>query len=84
MTDLSGIERRLMQALPHDKCLHIIAGILVFAATHFAGLQIALTAVVSAAIAKELVDHFVGGDVSIWDVVATVAGGLLGLLCFAR
>ncbi|WP_132375421.1 hypothetical protein [Paraburkholderia sp. BL9I2N2] len=73
-----------MRAIPQDKCLHVIAGVVVFAIAHFATWQVGIAAVLVAGIAKELLDHFTGGDVSVWDVAATLSGGLLGLLCFAR
>jgi hypothetical protein len=43
-----------------------------------------MAAVVLVGFGKELLDHFTGGDVSVGDVVATITGGLVGLLCFAR
>jgi hypothetical protein len=78
------MENRIMSLLPHDKCLHVIAGILIFAITHFAGWQIGLASVVTAGLAKEILDLLTGGDVSAWDVAATLIGGLLGLVCMAR
>lgn len=78
---IRSIESAIMRAIPQDKCLHIIAGVMLFAATHPFGAQVALIAVFGAAVAKETLDHFTGGDVSLWDIVATCAGGALGLLC---
>jgi hypothetical protein len=83
MTGLPRLEGRLMNALPNDKCLHVIAGIFIFAITHFAGWQIGLVSVATAGLAKEVIDYCAGGDASVWDVVATLIGGLLGLLCMA-
>jgi hypothetical protein len=81
---MKSIEGAIMSAIPQDKCLHFIVGVLVFAAVHFVTWQLAIAAVVLAAILKELLDHFTAGDVSVWDLAATLSGGLLGLLCFAR
>jgi hypothetical protein len=81
---MKAIEALIMQVIPHDKCLHVIAGMLIFAATHFAAWWIGMAVVVLVGFLKELLDHFTEGDVSVWDVVATIAGGLVGLLCFAR
>ncbi|MFM0407445.1 hypothetical protein [Paraburkholderia dipogonis] len=81
---MKSIETAIMNAIPQDKCLHFIVGVLVFAAVHFVTWQLAIAAVVLAAILKELLDHFTSGDVSVWDLAATLSGGLFGLLCFAR
>ncbi|MGX7004125.1 hypothetical protein [Caballeronia sp. KNU42] len=78
------IESKIMQAFPQDKCLHVIAGVVIFALAHVVSWQLGIAAVLLVGIAKEILDHFTGGDVSVWDVVATLAGGLLGLLCFVR
>ncbi|UQO36354.1 hypothetical protein [Burkholderia cepacia] len=67
--------------LPHDKALHVIAGVVVFGTAHFGGWLIGMAAVVIVAVAKELLDRRTGGVPSAWDAAATVAGGLLGLLC---
>ncbi|MFM0256111.1 hypothetical protein [Paraburkholderia sediminicola] len=81
---MKSIEAAIMSAIPQDKCLHVIAGVLIFGVAHFLTWQIGIAAVLIAGIAKETVDHFTGGDVSVWDVVATATGGLLGLACFAQ
>lgn len=81
---MKSIEAAIMKAIPQDKCLHVIAGVLIFGAAHFLTWQIGIAAVLIAGIAKETLDHFTGGDVSVRDVAATLAGGLLGLLCFFR
>ena len=81
---LKTIEAGIKRAIPQDKCLHIIAGVVIFAAVHFVSWQVGMAAVLLIGIAKEIFDHFTGGDVSVWDVVATFVGGLLGLLCFVR
>ncbi|WP_041758318.1 hypothetical protein [Paraburkholderia phytofirmans] len=73
-----------MKAIPQDKCLHVILGMLIFAIGHFVTWQVGIACVVVGGILKELIDHFTGGDVSAWDAVATLTGGLIGLVCFAR
>ncbi|MFM0326075.1 hypothetical protein [Caballeronia glebae] len=77
------IEKSILAVLPQDECVHALAGVLIFGAVHFVSWQAGIAAVVAAGIVKEVVDHFTDGDVSVWDVVATVTGGLLGVLCFA-
>lgn len=76
-----------MSAIPQDKCLHVIAGMIIFALSQLlyrAGLH-DLTIVVSFALValvgalKELADHFDGGDCSIYDWLATCVGGLIGV-----
>lgn len=79
---MTKFEQWIFALIPQDKCLHALAGVLIFGVAHFITWQIGLVAVLLAGIAKETLDHFTGGDVSVWDVVATVSGGLLGLLCF--
>lgn len=81
---MKSIEAAIMSAIPQDKCLHIIAGVFIFGVAHFVTWQIGIAAVLVAAISKETLDHFTGGDVSVWDVVATATGGLLGFACFAK
>ncbi|MFM0391192.1 hypothetical protein [Paraburkholderia phytofirmans] len=73
-----------MKAIPQDKCLHVILGVLIFAVADLVNWQVGIALVAVAGILKEVLDHFTGGDVSVWDVVATLTGGLIGLVCFAR
>jgi len=66
--------------IPHDKALHLIAGVLVFViAQPFLTPELAMIPVVVAAIAKEVYDSTGKGNVEIADALWTVAGGLLGL-----
>ena len=81
---MKTIEAAIKRAIPQDKCLHVIAGVVIFAIVHFVSWQVGVVAVLVIGIAKELFDYFTSGDASVWDVVATFAGGLLGLLCFVR
>lgn len=84
VNNMKSIEAAIMSEIPQDKCLHALAGVLIFGAAHFATWQVGIAAALIIGIVKEIFDHFTGGDVSVWDVVATLAGGLLGMLCFAR
>ncbi|WP_322037187.1 hypothetical protein [Burkholderia cepacia] len=68
--------------LPHDKALHIIAGVVIFAATHYWSWWIGIATVAVVAVVKEALDRQTGGVPSVWDAIATVCGGLLGLLCW--
>ncbi|PVX84359.1 hypothetical protein [Paraburkholderia unamae] len=86
---MQSIERWVMGHLPQDKCLHVIAGVIVFALVHLLArlgvpytqpvIGLAVVAVVGAL--KELLDHFDGGDPSIYDWLATCAGGALAFAC---
>jgi hypothetical protein len=81
---IKDIEAAIKRAIPQDKCLHIIAGVLIFGIAHVVCWQVGIAAALLIGIAKEIFDHFTSGDASVWDVIATVAGGLLGLLCGIR
>lgn len=65
--------------MTHDKLIHAAAGALVsagaFGLTHSPVL--AFLAGLVAGLAKEVYDHYFGGDVDEWDVVATAAPGAL-------
>lgn len=86
---MKTIEALIMRAIPQDKCLHVIAGVIVVALTHLLALTLGLdinplAGLAAAALVgalKELADHFDGGDPSVYDWLATCAGGLLGLAC---
>jgi hypothetical protein len=81
---MRDLEKWILRTVPQDKCLHALAGVLIFGAAHFISWQVGIAVVLIAGIAKELFDYLTGGDVSVRDVAATLSGGLLGLLCFAR
>jgi hypothetical protein len=72
--------------MQHDKALHFIAGVLIFAVGHFASVLIGLGLVVLAAIGKEVYDY-INRDKhtpDLWDAVYTIAGGAVGLVCWVR
>ena len=79
-----NIEQRIVQLLPHDKCLHFIAGVLIFAAFHFHLGTYALYAVLGLGSIKECYDASHRGDTSKGDIFATVAGGIAGYICWIR
>ncbi len=68
---------RALDWLPCDKRAHIIAGTVVAAGFRHMGPGVGLLAALVAGIAKELYDARFGGDVSLGDIVATAAGGVL-------
>jgi hypothetical protein len=69
--------------LPHDKALHIIAGVLAYAAFHFISPAAGLVAASVAAVGKEIYDYFNKDrhTPDVWDAVATMAGGVAGYIC---
>jgi hypothetical protein len=71
--------------LPHDKALHIIAGVLAYAAFHFISPAVGMVAATVAAVGKEIYDYFNKDKHTpdVWDAVATIGGGVLGLICGA-
>lgn len=71
---------RLAAALPHDKCLHALAGLLIFALVYAATLrwEWALGAVAAMAVAKEAWDSRTHAPEPL-DIVATLAGALPAL-----
>lgn len=84
-----NIEAAILAALPQDKCVHALAGALLYAIAHtvcgYAGVSgwFAVAIVCVAALAKEALDATIGGDVSAFDVLSTLAGGAIGLLASA-
>lgn len=68
--------------LPHDKALHLIGGVLIYAAAHFVSPVIGLIAAAVAAVGKEIYDYFNRDKHTpeVMDVVATIIGGLLGFV----
>ncbi len=78
-----NIEQRIAQALPHDKCLHFIVGVLIFTATHFFT-PLAIYVPLVLGVLKEIYDRVRGGDSSPGDIVATALGGVAGHLCSVK
>ena len=72
-------------SLPHDKSLHVIVGVLFYAAFHFISPAVGMAAVTVAAVGKEIYDYFNKDKHTpdVWDAVATIGGGVLGLICGA-
>jgi len=73
----------LLLKLPHDKALHFIVGVLIYAAAHFIHLVVGMVAVTVAAVGKEVYDWFHQDrhTPDLWDAVATMAGGVAGFIC---
>lgn len=69
--------------MPYDKALHLIGGVLLYAAFHFVNVEAGLLAVVVAAVGKEVYDYFhkENHTPDVWDAVATLAGGCIGFIC---
>ena len=76
----------LLSFLAHDKCKHVVLGLLVYLLAsigcQYLGLHagFALIPVLIAAVGKEVLDHFFGGTVDPMDAVATMAGAVPYLL----
>lgn len=72
--------------IAHDKCLHFMVGVVLFAAFHFVSVPVGLAVVAVAAIGKEIYDWFNKDKHTpdIMDAVWTIAGGVIGLLCWIR
>lgn len=73
---------KLTDYLPIDKAYHVIAGVLIFACTQWLFSLWSLLIVLIVATLKETYDKYTGkGTPEIMDIVFTMVGGLLGLLC---
>jgi len=74
-----------LNKLPHDKALHVIVGILFYAAFHFISPVAGMAAATVAAVGKEIYDYLNKDKHTpdVWDAVATIGGGFLGLICSA-
>ena len=70
-----------MVTIPHDKALHFIAGVLLFMAGNFIAMEVGLALGIAYAVGKEVWDSFGYGNVEFEDLLYTVAGTLVGLLC---
>lgn len=69
--------------LPHDKALHIIGGVLIYAVAHFVSPVVGLGAVAVAAVGKEIYDYFNRDKQTpeVMDAVATIIGGIIAFIC---
>lgn len=73
---------KLTDYLPLDKAYHVIAGVVIFACTQWLLGVWSLLIVLIVAILKETYDKYTGkGTPEIMDIVFTMVGGLLGMLC---
>jgi hypothetical protein len=68
--------------LPHDKALHFIVGVLIYAAAHFVSPIVGMIAVAVAAVGKEVYDYMNRDKHTpdLWDAVATLLGGAAGFV----
>ena len=73
----------LFSTIPCDKLGHIVAGLSLYAVGHFVSTMFGFVVVLCAAIGKEVYDywHRDTHTPDIWDAVATVLGGTIGLIC---
>ena len=71
-----------MIVIPHDKALHFIAGVLLFAVGHFVSPLVGLGLAFAYGIGKEIWDSFGNGQVELQDALYTFAGGIVGLICY--
>ena len=68
---------KLIYRIPHDKLLHYVVGLLLFALCgQFVSVWIAFVIVFALSVIKEVYDRFFGGSVEVWDVVAAMTGAL--------
>ena len=74
------MKNKAYDIIPHDKALHFIAGVLIFAVFNLIHPAFGMVAVTFAAIANEIYDQSQGRAFSVKDIAFTVAGGLVGLL----
>lgn len=67
--------------IPTDKLLHFAVGVVLFAAFVFFTVPVACTAVIIAAVGKEFHDYLdrEHHTPDVWDAVATLLGGGVGL-----
>jgi len=73
-----------------DKVLHFISGFLIYSIVYavcgYLSIDVSplliVMIVLFIGIAKEIFDYFNNGDVEVADVIATVVGGIAGLLIF--
>lgn len=66
-----------------DKMAHFIAGVLLFAAGHFISIPVGLFLAFAYALGKEIYDYASGKGTPEWmDFVYTVAGGIVGYICY--
>ena len=73
---------KLTDYLPLDKAYHVIAGVVIFATTHWLFSLWSLLVVLIVATLKEAYDKYTSkGTPEIMDIVFTMVGGLLGLFC---
>ncbi len=71
--------------IPQDKLLHCLGGVVIFAALHLLIMPwLSLVVIALAAVLKEFYDwrNPSAHTADVWDIVATLIGGLLALICW--
>jgi VanZ family protein len=71
-----------LNSIPADKVMHFASGVILYAGLlPFVGSSFALSIVVLMAVGKEVYDSYYPDKhtADVWDAVATILGGLLGL-----
>jgi len=68
----------MIPTIPHDKALHFIAGILLFAVGNVFSVSVGLALAFIYAIGKEVWDSFGNGTVDLYDALWTIGGGIVG------
>jgi hypothetical protein len=73
-----------LSTIPSDKVMHFAVGVVLFAVLlPFVGSITSMAVVATAAVGKEIYDYLNKDNHTpdVWDALATIAGGGVGLLC---
>ena len=83
LADIIAFGVNPLRNVPADKQGHFIVGLLAYMAFHFISVGVALIVVAAMAVGKEIYDWFHRNrhTPDLWDAVATMAGGVAGLVC---
>ena len=76
--------KTFINTLPLDKISHFLVGAVVAAMLLPISTQLAILAVVSAAVAKEVLDRLMGKPFDWVDLVDTILGGVLMILWYVK
>ena len=74
------MKKKIADIIPHDKALHFITGVAIFAVFNLIDPYLAIAMVFFAGYTNEIYDKSQGRTFSWKDIAFTVAGGLIGLL----
>ena len=83
LADIIAFGVNPLRNVPADKQGHFIVGLLAYMVFHFISVGVALIVVAVMAVGKEIYDWFHRNrhTPDLWDAVATMAGGVAGLVC---